>query len=779
MARKRKQRGGRPKEGTPGQSGVALSLQRPASEKTLEPERAAHVRTDALANDPPHSAAAFPRSDWLWALLLVVLTILAYEQAWHAGYIWDDDKYVTQNELLTAPDGLRRIWFSLDSPSQYFPLVYTTFRIEHALWGLHPAGYHWINILLHAANAVLVWWLLRSLRVPGAWLAAAFFALHPVHVESVAWITERKNVLMGIFFLLSLLCWTRFVDQPAGARWRLYALALLFYALSLFSKTTACTIPAALLLILWLRHKPIDRRRVVQVVPFVLLGLAMGLLSIWWERHQQGTQGQLFAIGLPERVLIASRAVWFYLGKLLWPTDLAFSYPRWEISAHDPWDYLWLGAILALAAAVFYARRHLGRGLEVALLFFVTTLSPMLGFIMLYTFRYTFVADHYQYLASIGPLAIAAAGIVHAGRWLGAKEYFVKPLVCAALLMSLGALTWRQARIYADEETLWRATIAVNPASWMAHNNLGIKRLQAGAIDEAVAYYKRAIELNPSYAEAHFNLGNAFARMGNPVAAVAEYKRALELFPEFPGANANLGSLLLESGQPQDAFVYLAKGVELEPGNAAAHSRLGAAWVRLGRVDAGIVQLREALRIDARSVEAHNNLGRAFEEQGRNEEARAEFQTAVELNPSSAATATNLGNLLVQIGKPEEALPHLQKAMQLEPQSAQGPYNLGNALLGLRRLEDAAASYRRALELNPNYARARNNLANVLHQLGRLEEAVVEYEKALQINPDYAVAHYNLGRALTRLGRDQEAQRHLQRAAELDAQRNRGAPSRD
>jgi hypothetical protein len=348
---------------------------------------------------------------WLFGLLLAAVTIFMYQPAWNGGFLWDDDAYVTNNELLTAPDGLRRIWFSLDSPSQYFPLVYSTFRIEHALWGLNPFGYHWINLLLHVANALLVWRMLARLHVPGAWLAGAIFALHPVQVESVAWITERKNVLMGFFFLLTLLAWVAFVDERTKRPWRFYGLALILYVLALSAKTTACTLPAALLVILWLQKKAINKRRLSQVVPFLILGIGMGLLAVWWERYHQGTRGVLFALGPIERLLIASRAVWFYLGTLIWPSNLTFIYPKWNISPAHPLDYAGLLAGIALCAVIYFARRYVGRGVEVAAAFFVATLSPVLGFIMLYTFRYTFVADHYQYLASIGPIALASAGV--------------------------------------------------------------------------------------------------------------------------------------------------------------------------------------------------------------------------------------------------------------------------------------------------------------------------------------------------------------------------------
>src|SRR4029453_15300100 len=255
-------------------------------------------------------------------------------------------------------------WFSLESPSKYFPLVYTTFRIERALWGLNPVGYHCVNILLHILNALLVWRLLHVLRVPGAWLAAAIFALHPVQVESVAWISERKNVLMGFFFLLALLSWTRFVKEQIRPTWKFYVLALLFYALALLSKTTACTLPAALLLILWWEKRPTTWQRLTQIAPFVALGIGMGLISIWWERYHQGTQGEIFQIGPMERILVASRALWFYAGKLLWPVNLTFSYPRWMISASNPVDYAWLLAAAALAAVIYFAPRGVGGGPE-------------------------------------------------------------------------------------------------------------------------------------------------------------------------------------------------------------------------------------------------------------------------------------------------------------------------------------------------------------------------------------------------------------------------------
>ena len=584
--------------------------------------------------------------DWLLGLGLVLAIVFAYQQAWHAGYIWDDDFYLTGNRLLTAPDGLRRIWFSLDSPSQYFPLVYTTFRIEHALWGLNPTGYHLVNILLHAANALLLWRLLRRLRVPGAWLAAAFFALHPVQVESVAWITERKNVLMGFFFLLSILSWVKFLDGTARRMWKFYVLALFCYALALFSKTTACTLPAALLLILWLKEKPITRARLVQITPFVVLGLIMGLVSIWWERYHQGTQGQMYAIGLPERVLISGRAIWFYLSKLFWPANLSFIYPRWPVSVSNPLDYVWLFAAVALAVAICFARRYIGRGLEVAVLFFVATLSPMLGFVMMYAFRFSFVSDHYQYLAAIGPLTLAAAGITTGLRVIEKKGALFRPVVYGALLLCLGILTWRQCAMYADLETLWRTTISKSPDSWMAYNNLATRLLQLGRTDEAIANFQKALQIDPNYATGHNNLGNAFLQAGRIDESLVHLKRSLEIDPNYATAHNNLGNTFLQMGRVQEAIEEYKKASEINRYYFQAFNNLGAALLQVGRVDESLAHLRKAVEIEPEYPESQNNLANTLLRMGRVEEALSHYNKAVAIDPENVNTLNNLAWLL-------------------------------------------------------------------------------------------------------------------------------------
>jgi tetratricopeptide (TPR) repeat protein len=600
---------------------------------------------------------------WIFGLLLAAITIFAYRPAWNGGFLWDDDDYITKNDLLTASDGLRRIWFSLDSPSQYFPLVYTTFRIERALWDLNPSGYHWVNLLLHVANALLVWRVLARLNVPGAWLAGAIFALHPVQVESVAWITERKNVLMAFFFLLTLLAWIAFTDERTKRPWRFYALALVLYVLALSAKSTACTLPAALLLILWLQKTPITKHRLIQIVPFVVLGIGMGVLAVWWERYHQGTSRGLFPFLNPiERMLVATRAVWFYLSKLIWPSKLTFIYPKWNISPAHPLDYIWLLAGAALCAVIYFARRYVGRSLEVAAVFFVITLSPVLGFIMLFTFRYTFVADHYQYLACIGPIALVSAGIASLADML--KQYRAL-IVGGALfaLASLAALTWRQAAMYGDIETLWRTTLARNPECWMAHTNLGIVLLQKGQLDEGIAHYRAALQMQPDSWDAEYNLGTALVGKGEVDEAIVHCERAVAMQPNDPDARVSLGDALLQKQRVDEAIGHYRKAMALRPDYFLARYGLARAFLEKGELDTAVQHCRAALFIRPDDADCHTVLAVALDQKGETAEAIHHYEKAVEISPKSISALTNLAWLLATTST--DALRDGNKAVKL------------------------------------------------------------------------------------------------------------------
>jgi tetratricopeptide (TPR) repeat protein len=646
----------------------------------------------------PRTRLAFP------GILLVLVVLLAYLPVLRGGFIWDDDVYVTGNAALHDLGGLQRIWFDASAEPQYYPMVHTTFWLEHHLWGLNPFGYHLVNILLHASAAILLWQVLRRLRIPGAWLGAILFALHPVCVESVAWITERKNVLSAVFYFAAALSYLRFVAlAEAGGRdrhrWHWYLGALVLFLAALLSKTVTCSLPAALLLVCWWKKSRVQWGDIFPLLPFFVFGVGLGLMTAWIEKHHVGAQGAEWSLTFADRCLIAGRALWFYAGKLVWPAHLTFIYPRWEIEPALWWQWLFPAAAAGVVAALWLARRRIGKGALVAVLFFAGTLGPALGFVNVYPMRYSFVADHFQYLASVGLITLCAAGLARIPR-----------VIPVALVVLLGALTWQQGGIYRNLETLWRDTLVKNPDCWMAYNNLGDALFQKGAADEAFADFQRALEIKPDYTEAHNNLGGALLQKGAVDEAIAHFQRALEITPD----------------------------------NAVAHNNLGNALLQMGHADEAIAHFQRALEIKPDYTEAHNNLGNALLQKGAVDEAIAHFQRALEITPDNAVAHYNLGNALFQMGHVDEAIVHFQRALEIKPDYAEAHYNLGNALLQMGHAEEAIAHFQRALEIKPDYAVAHYNLGNALLKRGSVDEAIVHYQKALQINPDDAGALNNL-----------------------------------
>ena len=522
---------------------------------------------------------------------LVLLVVAAHLMALPAGFVWDDDDYVTENPTLLDARGLARIWTEIGAVPQYYPLVHTTFWIERHLWGERPAGYHAVNVLLHAASALLVWTILRRLNVPGAWLAAALFGVHPVHAESVAWITERKNVLSGVFYLGALLAW---IDRRRGWSLGLFVGALL-------SKTVTATLPAVLLLLAWWQRGRITKDDVVPTLPYFALGAGAGALTSWMERFHVGASGGDWALGFLERIQVAGAAVWFYLGKLLWPHPLMFIYPRWKVDTWGPEAWLAPLAVVAVLAALWKLRGRIGRGPLAAALFFGITLAPALGFVNVYPFRFSYVADHFQYLASLGPLALAAACASRLDRRVLAP-------VGAVVLAVLSALTWRQETAYRDEETLWRRTIETNPKVFIAQNNLGGMLMQRGENEAAKIHFQRAAALEPTYPEAYDNLGILLHREGRLDEAIGRYREAIRLDPRYSFAHNNLGISLAEAGRIDEAIASFREAIRLKPDFARAHFNLGVALYKKGDRPGAIAALREAARLAPDDPDAPNAL---------------------------------------------------------------------------------------------------------------------------------------------------------------------------
>jgi tetratricopeptide (TPR) repeat protein len=541
-----------------------------------------------------------PRDDWnVWlaGTLLVVLTLLAYMPALWCGFIWDDDAYVLENPLLPDIDGLLPIWTEPTATPQYYPLVHTTYWLEYRLWGLRPAGYHGTNILLHGLSAVLLWHLLRRLDVPAAWLAAALFALHPVQVESVAWITERKNTLSAFFYFGCALMYAPLITQQVSKpmnRWR-YVLCLVLFLAALLSKTVASSFPAAVLVMVWWKHGRIKVLDVQRVLPMFFVAVPLAMLTAWLERHHVGAAGADWDYNWLERFLIAGRAIWFYASTLLVPQNLTFIYPRWTIDTSQWWQYLFPMAALLVIAILWRRRHEVGRGPLAAVLFFAGTLFPALGFVNVYPMKYSFVADHFQYIASVGILSLMAATICLAAKKLGDDRW--RTVLPAMVLLTVATLTFCRCFAYLNLETLWLDTLRKNPDSEMVHTNLGQLYLEQGRMDEARNHAERAVELVPDRAGPRNNYGQVLERLGRPQEAIEQFRMAVGVEPNNAIFRGNLGGILTDHGDSQEA----------------------------------LAELREAIRLDPLSAKYHHDLGYLLQRLGRSEEARASFARAQQL----------------------------------------------------------------------------------------------------------------------------------------------------
>ena len=585
------------------------------------------------------------------AITLFGLVVAAYLPALGCGFVWDDDDYITENATLRSIDGLRRIWVEPRATPQYYPVVHTTFWFEYHLWGLEPAGYHLVNVLLHAGNTVLVWLVLRKLSVPGAWLAAAAFGLHPVHVESVAWVTERKNVLSGMFYLGSLLAYAdvALIGTPAVAgprplaRYlvaRYWAATALFVA-ALLSKSVTCSLPAAiLLLIAWKRR--ITWHDIRLLIPWFLLGSAAAFITVALEKNQVGASGSPFAWNFLERCLIAGHALCFYLSKLAWPHPLSFMYPRWQIDAGDPWQWTYVAICLTVPVLLFAMRPRWGGGPLVASLFFAGTLFPALGFFNVYPMRYSFVADHFQYLASLGPITLAAAA------WAARSRGGFCRLLAMIMFGTLGALTWHQVRIYRNPESLWTNVLAWNPQSSAAHFHLGKIRTSQGKAREAAQHFRAALELQTDTTEQAIIetlLAGSLVREGQTEQAREAFALALRHDPNSWEALNGLGNLLARQGQEAQAIGLYRRALAVAPRQAAIHHNLANALAVTGDLADSENCYRESIRLDPDSATAHFNLGNLLARQRRYAEAEQAFAAALNVDPAFEPAARNLARV--------------------------------------------------------------------------------------------------------------------------------------
>jgi tetratricopeptide (TPR) repeat protein len=655
----------------------------------------------AKRNVSPAPARTFqlPALDprWWWAAL-AALAVVVYWPALSGGFIWDDDTLLTLNPLVKASDGLYRIWFTGDA-IDYWPVTNTSFWLEWRIWGTHAAGYHATNLVLHLASTFLFWTILRALSVPGAWLAASLFLLHPVNVESVAWIAERKNTLSMFFALLSTLWFIR-EPNPEGRGPNWYALSVAAFVLAMLSKGSVAPLPAMLLVIIWWQRGTITRADLVKTAPFFGVSIALTLVNIWFQTHQLTTP--IREAAPLERLLGAGAVVWFYLYKALLPLKLIFVYPEWDIRAGDVrWWLPLAGAIAVSAILIWQRRRPVARALLCGWLLFGLALVPVMGFVDVYFMKYSLVADHYQYLAILSVTACVAAGLAR----LPANARLAAG---AVLLAALSFGTWKQSHLYASAETLYRTTLRDNPSAWLAHNNLAAI-LTISNPDEALFHANEAARLKPSDPVVHNDRGTLLLRAGRMDMANAEFREAIRLMPTFAAAHNNLCNSLDIQQRYEDAAAACREALRLAPNMADAHYNLGIALLGLGQTNAA-EEFSAVLALRPEMAEAHYYLAGLLQMRGQLSDAQRHFEEAIRLKPDLADAQYGLGRLLQTMGRDAEAIERYETTLRMEPSSSAAHNSLGVVLLKTGRLDEAVKHFEEAVRLLPSFGQARANL---------------------------------------------------------------------
>jgi tetratricopeptide (TPR) repeat protein len=550
-----------------------------------------------------------------FALLLLLATGIAYRPSLSGEFLWDDRVNVVENPAMQQGlRGLLRIWTEPPAGHQYYPVTSTSFWLDYQCRGPHPEVFRIVNLLLHTANAFLLWMLLARLGLAGAGVAAAAFALHPVNVESVAWIAERKNLLALLFLLLALLAYERSdpldgSPAPVGSRRRGHYLAAgLAFVLGLLSKVAAAVFPlVALTLIAWKRRR-LTRRDVIRIAPFVLGGVLAAAGSLWMEsapaRLADASWSRVTPDGvvagwhptLVERFLIATRALCFYAGRIVWPHPLAMVYPRWIVDATSVSAWGYPAAVVGLWVAAWALARRWGGGVLAGVLMYVLVLFPALGFFnIVYLMEYSFVADHYQYLAAPALLALLAAGLWRVPRVWGISA---RVGLAGLWLTALAVKTWSQAHVYQSAERQWQNNLAVNPADYRAHNDLGVIAWERGEVARALEHFEAALAIHPAFADPARNLGFAWLSLGDVEQARAAYREAVRRNPNDARSQHQLGVLLAREGRRPEAIPHLREAIRLDPGNADAHANLGEALREEGRAAEAIYHFGAALQID-------------------------------------------------------------------------------------------------------------------------------------------------------------------------------------
>jgi tetratricopeptide (TPR) repeat protein len=592
--------------------------------------------------------------------LILLLTLVIYTPSLNGTRLWDDDGHITRPELQSV-NGLYRIWTELTATQQYYPLLHSAFWLEHKLWGDSVLGYHLVNLFWHMCAVSLFYLVLTRLKIPGALFAAAIFAVHPVMVESVAWISEQKNTLSAVFYLSAMLVYLGFDDSRLRSR---YFLALGLFVLGLLTKTVTATLPAALLVIFWWQRGKLSwKRDVWPLMPFFVLGALSGTFTAWIERTLIGAEGAGFEMTFVERFLLAGRVIWFYLGKLFWPANLMFVYPRWKIDASEAWQWSFSIGVLGVTVGLLLSRKR-WRGPLAGWLLFVGTLFPVLGFLNVFPFIFSFVADHFQYLASLGMITVVAAGTAQGISRLKTAGRIAASCFCVIVVVTLAMLSVRQSKMYSDVFMLYRTTLARNSECWLAYNNLG-ELLAKTNREEGMTYYQAALRIRPEYPEALNNVGYELTQSGRYQEAIEYLEHAVRANPRFSKSRNNLGIALFYLGRVPEATEQFRLAVEINPKDAEAQSSYGNVLSRAGEIDDAIAHYKEAVRLRPSFVEIHRRLGELLGQRGQLQEAIEHYQAALQHQPDFVDIYTDLAAAFASTSQSQEAIATAQKGIEI------------------------------------------------------------------------------------------------------------------
>ncbi len=704
------------------------------------------------AAEPPRGLT--PRGKYiLGAVAIFLLALVVYWPLHSAGYIWDDGGWLVHNHFAHHWRGLWNIWFNPHDSIQYYPMVFTAFNIQWHIWGGDALGYHLVNIVMQAADAVLLWRILKALGLRSAWIAASIWAIHPVQVETVGWVVEQKSLLSALFLFPAVLAWTRFADftrdrqvtDPllTAHQWKLYALATLSFILALCSKTDACIVPVVLLFVLVWKRGFINKRDILLLVPWMILGLLAACMTIHIEHGQAGAKGHGFHFSLAQHFIIAGKDLWFYPLKLFWPWPMMAVYPRWHISHPAAWEWIFPITAFAIPLILLAFSRKIGRGAFVAVCAYGLMISPLLGFIAFYTEEYTFVADHYQYLACIGIIvlvteaatgifsrlgrsektaddlslptngrasAAASAKVGGIGSWLGAA-------VSVLVLLTLGTMTWAQSEIYTPPLRVWTHNIKYSPDCWLAMERVGVHEYGKGHVAAALLLFQRANELSHGgNLIVNSNLGDVYRHLGQYAKAIPYYRRSLAVAGRQPPIIAHLVDCYEKIGDWRQAYQDLLHGVQLLPRSADLQTELASMLARAGHAKRAVPHFRAAIKYEPQDTKALFGLAESLDATGQWQKAIPFYRRALKASPDFGQGHFAYGMVLLRHGKPAAAAREFQTVLALgrqlrlahhtlgkhgvpEPWRMQTHQALADALLALHHPQLAAAQSAKAREL--------------------------------------------------------------------------------